>query len=444
MLPTPYTLTRAFGAASALLDQLKARLTPQLRTRTVYVPVADGSTVPQLQRYYVTPKPCSDGAQATLRLLLRLQLEAIRLVRQTPFLLEPATDGPPVPPPVSTNNEALARTRKVSSRAIRDHLAELTRIGVIVRRHFRGTNANFELWISTNLLWETDSAAAQHKPAQTRSKAPEAVLAPAGATKVPHIVGQDKQGKKEIDTAVDSLKTITAVLALTGNTGPQPAAKPAPTPPTPPRQAGQPAKEINGAGGAAAPATPPELLPVDEARDLVRRCWRYAKSTVYRGLPLSAHQEQKAEEAIWYGVYGGFGDALTRGQWERYHAQVIQRLNLVQGYLRRHPTKFLPMPFAEFVAGTGYFDAENPHGFGQTLQWLVNHERNQRRKVMTRQLLRCLRLLEQHRVREAPKRYQHLTRLQLYRDCEAKMRALGAEALQLFYAQVACPRAATA
>jgi hypothetical protein len=439
MLPTPYTLTRAFGAASQLLDQLKARLSPQLRTRTVLVPVADGSKAPQLQRYYVTPKPCSDGAQATLRLLLKLQLEAVRTVRQLPWLLEPATDGPPTPPPVSTNNEVLARTRKVSSRAIRDHLAELTRIGVITRRVFRGTNANFELWLSTKLLWETDVAAPGHKAAETSSKAAEPHLPPAGGTKVPDILCQDKQGKKEMDTAVDSLKTICRQLG-TGNTGPQPAAEPAPAGPKQPRPNDGPEKESKKAGGAAVPPSGPQLLPVEEARELVRRCWRYARSTVYRGLPLAAHQEEKAEEAIWYGVYGGFGQPLSRGQWERYHAQVIQRLGLVQGYLRRHPTKFLPLPFAEFVAGTGYFDAANPHGFGQTLQWLVNHEQNQRRKTMTRQLLRCVRLLEQHRVLEAPRRYQQMSRLQLYRDCEAKMRAQGAEALQLFYAQVAFPR----
>ena len=53
---------------------------------------------------------------------------------------------------------------------------------------------------------------------------------------------------------------------------------------------------------------------MDEGRELVKRCWRYARSTVYRGLPLNEHQEEKTLEAIWYGVYGGFGEVLSRGQ----------------------------------------------------------------------------------------------------------------------------------
>jgi len=424
LLPLPYTLRSAYGRLAQFLKRLRAQLPLQVRTRTVRGKV---------EQYLVRPKALSDGAQATARVLLVWAIDAVEQLRRVPLLLEPATDARPTPPPVATNNEQLAAFRQVSARAIRDHLRELLTIGFIARKVFRGTKANFEVYVHAEFVWNT-APAAQNGLKAANSPAP---AAPRPATKVPLIVSLEKQDKKEIEIGqVEKLVTPAAPVgagALTGNTGPQAGAKPAPTAPQRPRQATK--EEPGGAGAAERQA---------ERLALVLQAWHYAWKMLYPGRRFDEAEQHKALQAMWYGVYRGFGPALTEAEWQRYHEQVLQRLDLVAAYFQRHPNKFAPSPYAEFVAGSGYFDCENTRGFVGTEVWLARQEANNRQRNISRALLTARRALKAHRLGLAPKRSQALTSTQLFRYHEAKIRAFGPEALRRYYAQVARPTAPSA
>jgi len=427
LLPLPYTYSAAYRQLGAYLKRLKSELPVQVRTRTVQG---------QRQDYLVQPKAISDGAQATLRLILTWQIQAIEQLRRLPLLLEPATDAAPAqrtPPPVATNNEALARARGVSARAIRDHLQEGLKIGVLTRKVFRGWRADFELFIAPELVWKTSPQNAPEVPKKAHYAAPSP---PAATTNFPPIVVLERQDKKEIEIApVEKLVTPAAPHGagkLTGNTGPQAGQKPAPPKPATPRQA---TKE--GQGGAAGAQLQAERLA------WVTQAWRYAWKRLYPTRRFDEAEQHKALEAMWYGTYFGFAKPATLAEWQQYHDQVLQRIDLAAAYFERHPNKFAPSPFAEFVKGTGYFDGENARGFAGTDAWLVRRDAHNHERNIVRALLKARQQLKAHRLGIAPKRTQALTAVQLFRYHEAKLRALGPGALHRYYAQVATPTAPT-
>lgn len=150
-------------------------------------------------------------------------------------------------------------------------------------------------------------------------------------------------------------------------------------------------------------------------------------------------EQRKALEAMWYGTYHGFGKRLTPAEWQRYHDQVLQRIDLAAAYFARHDNKFATNSFAEFMKGSGYFDAENARGFSGTEAWLARQEANNRQRNISRALLKARQQLKAHRLGMAPKRTQALTNVQLFRYHEAKIRAFGPDALQRYYDQVANP-----
>lgn len=428
MLPLPYSPTAALRQLAAFLKKLKSALPAQVRTRTI-----KGVQ----QHYLVQPKACSDGARTTARLIIVYALEAVIQLRRVPLLLEPATDAAPehrTPPPVATNCEALARARGISARAVRDHLNELLKIGVITRKNNRGWQANFELFLAPALVWQKEPPAAQKGP-KTRQCAPASP--PVAATNFPPILGQDRQDTRKVEIgSVEKLVTPPAPAGpgdLTGNTGPQQAPAPAPQRPATPRQ---PTKV--GQGGAAAAQVQAERL------GWVTQAWHYAQKRLYAGRRFSDHEQEKARQAIWYGTYGGFGLSATPAEWQRYHNEVLHRIDLVARYLERHPDKSLPSPYAEFVKGAGYFDAENTRGFAGTDAWLARAEVTNRERTITRALLKARQQLKAHRLGIAPKRVQAMTSVQLFRYHETKLRAFGPDVLQRYYAQVANPTAPTA
>lgn len=427
-MPLPYTPTAAHRQVAAYLKKLKSQLPAQVRTRMVKG---------KQQHYLVQPKACSDGARTTLRLLIVYALDVVVQLRRVPLLLEGATDEAPerrTPPPVATNCEALARVRGISARAIRDHLNELLKIGAITRKNNRGWQANFELFLAPEFIWQKPAQTAQEGP----KKAKYAPLAPpVVATNFPPILVQDRQDTRKVEIGqVEKLVTPPAPAGpgeLTGNTGPQQAPNPAPTRPATPRPATK-----AGQGGAAAALVQAEQL------GWVTQAWHYAQKRLYSSRKFTDYEHERAREAIWYGTYGGFGLSATPADWQRYHNEVLHRIDLVARYLERHPEKSLPSPYAEFVKGAGYFDAENARGFAGTDAWLARAEATNRERNITRALLKARQQLKAHRLGIAPKRVQALTNVQLFRHHEAKLRAFGPDVLQRYYAQVANPTAPSA
>ena len=442
MLPLPYTPTRANGLLAKFLKMRKAKLPPQLRTRVVR-----GRT----ETYQVQPKALSDGAQATARVLLFWALDAVEQVRQVSALQAADPSQPPLPPPVATNAESLAKFRQVSARAIRDHLTELLRVGIIARKVFRGTRSNFEVYLNPEFLWKVPQPAAQ-SPKKSKFEAGQSTDSTnASATNFP-LISLEKQDKKEIEIGlVEKLLPHEAPGDLTGNTGPQVPPKIAPTAPKSPSQGPQEPKSgaaavaekagDNGPESGDKPVYNPELQArhqLEQQRlELVRATWFYAWKRLYPSRQFDSAEQERALEAIWCGTYRGFTGPEDPRQWARYHDQVMERIDLAAAYFARHEDKFAPCPYAEFVAGTGYFDAENRYGFEGTAAWLRKHHASRRQRSLSDALLKARRQMKAHRLGIAPARVQAMTTLQLFRHHEAKLRAFGEQALKRFYAQVA-------
>lgn len=442
MLPLPYTQNKALGTLAGFLNTIEKKLQPVLRKRVVTRRAGQVLDTPIEQEYLVRPKALSDGAQATGRLLLIMQLRVVEEARRVSFLQEPATDAAPTPPPVTTNSEELARLRKVSSRAIRDHLNELQQVGIVVQRNCRGWFHNFELWISTKFLWKTDAQVVSAEQSKSRTKAAPAALASPDATNFPPIEVLEKQVKKDSDSSgVEKLVTGLGQLALTGNTGLQHPPAAAPTAPKPPRQTKQATKDRGQTGGAQMPSDARKALLLEKHRDMAREFFITAWRVLYPGQSFDEREQNLWKKAVWNGVYHGFAANLSEKQWADFHQVALRRIGMVAKYLLKHPQRFLPKPFAEFVVGSGYFDAENPNGFAATQGWYERKQAQNLQQSLSRDLSTAKKRLNAHRLGLSTKRDQARTRLQLYRLLETGLRRKhGAEGLALFHAAVAAPR----
>lgn len=444
MLPLPYSQNKALGTLSGFLNTIQNRLQPVPRTRLVRKRNGKVLDTPIQETYLVTPKACSDGCQATMRLLVTMQLRAVEEARRVSFLQEPAIDAAPTPPPITTNNEELARLRRVSSRAIRDHIREAIGLGIIAVKNFRGTQANFELWISTKFLWKTDSQAVKLESAENRTKDAPAALDFAEATNFPLIEVLEKQYKKDIDSSsVDLLASSPQQTTLTGNTGPQQPQATDPKPAKQPRQAKQATKDRAKVGGAKVLSDAENELLQAKRRDMAREffdlSWKL-RSTLWPGKDFNDHEIGLWKKAVWNGVYRGFESTLTETQWAQYHKQNLKQLGMVAKYLLRRPTSWIVAPYAEYIAGSGYFDAENLKGFAGTVDWYARKEAANLQMSLTRDLNTAKKQLNAHRLGLATKRNQAKTRIQLYRLLENRLRAkYGPAGLKLFHELITPP-----
>jgi hypothetical protein len=173
------------------------------------------------------------------------------------------------------------------------------------------------------------------------------------------------------------------------------------------------------------------------AREFFTQSWK----TLYPGEAFTEHEQTLWKKAVWNGVYRGFEANLSEKEWEQYHESALKRLGMVARYLLRHPNRYLPKPYAEFVADTGYFDAANQHGFVATETWYARKQAADLQLSLTRDLNAAKRMLNAHRLGLAPRRHQEKTRMQLYRYLENKLRGkYGAPGLALFHAALAVPR----
>ena len=163
--------------------------------------------------------------------------------------------------------------------------------------------------------------------------------------------------------------------------------------------------------------------------------WAYARPLLYAGVAFDEEQHRKAQNAIWYGLFGGFDGRLTAAEYGLYHQQALERVDLVADWLKRDPGRYLPMPYAEVVAGRGYFDAGNTQGFVATEAWLAKKLVNQHRYHVASVLRKAGAELRGWRLRTAGPRVLALTYSQLYHKHLKKVLALRDDrAMDLFIA----------
>jgi hypothetical protein len=175
--------------------------------------------------------------------------------------------------------------------------------------------------------------------------------------------------------------------------------------------------------------------------DMVREAWWAFQREVYapRGMRFSEEQSRLALNAAYFGIYGGFPDDWPLRHQERYHEQVLERIGLVAAYFARNPEKYPPMPYAEHVAGKGYFDKENERGFIGTMRWYQTHLLHRQQRALADALRRARREMRQHALGAASKKVQAKTTLELFRFHEERLRQLGPQALERFYQHFSRP-----
>jgi hypothetical protein len=462
MLPVPYCFSKARIALSEYIDRRSAALPPTMRTRTLKArTLKDGTVRPaRTESYAVRGSILSDGAEKTAWAFIRLALKAVGEVRQVPLLLgaagEAADGAAPTPPPVATNSEQVCRTsvrgKRVASRTVRNHLAEMKAAGIVTRVQFRGRTHDYYVWINPQFLWEAGEKPAKNAQKPRFQSAEFAAVTPPKDTNFPPKGVHEPTQATEIETGqVDKL------LAQRGQQ--EPAVHQA----TPSGYTGQPARPVEAAQAtkkgtgratdAVSPAKPdapktgapgPKTQLAQRQRRLVYEFWWAAQRELYAPLNqlFTPEQERLALNAIYFGVYGGFPAGWPLHQQERYHEQALERLGLAAGYFARNPHKYPPMPYAEHVEGAGYFDAANQKGFVGTMAWYKTHLAHRGQRALADGLRRARRELRQHALGTAPKRAQAKTTLELYRYHEARMRQLGTPALERFYQHFSRPAVA--
>ncbi|WP_201979302.1 hypothetical protein [Hymenobacter rubidus] len=442
MLPLPLTLAQARRRWHQDYETQCAALPLQLRCRTHRAKVdAEGRVLApaRTERYYVQPKAAPATAKNTMSELILLGLRALERRNREGLDPGPAgADGLPQPPSISVNCKQLAGRFSMSARSVRTHLDLLLKLGALTAKAWHGTRADFELWINPKYLWQTPENAVESDLDRLQIGA----ILQGEQTKFPLSVAfetletrklETSQGEKLLPHEAPAPERATPAT-LTGNTGPQAEAAPA-----------VPASEKAHAGprrlpratarqkAQAAPTAPP-AGPTREQKQWVMSLWAYARQQLYAEVAFDEAQHARAQNAIWFGVFGAFRAELSEREWGLYHQQALERVDLVADWLKRHPGRFLPAPYAEIVLGRGYFDRENAQGFAATEEWLAQKMLRRHDYHVATTLRRAGAELRGWRLKTASRRVLALTASQLYHKHLKKVQALrDPRALEKFY-----------
>lgn len=440
MLPLPFTLATARRRAHAHIEQATAQLPLQVRHRIVTDRITKEK---RHETYAVQPKAVPTTCKDLLSFLCKLALRAVEETnRQPTFEFTPApavAPGEAVPlaqvPTISVNCKSLARLRGMSDRTIRTHINLLRELGAIVAKHWHGTRSNFELVLNPDFLWRTPENDVKNGVDSVFESTRLSSILTSQGTEFPVSVAFEtlETSERAIEREEKLLAQRTPdgaapqLATLAGNPGPQAAPKPAPD---------SPERASGGAAGAEPSPAPAPALSRTQLY-LVRSLWAYARPLLYAGQHFDAEQEWKAHTAILNGVFGAFGPDLTEAQWELYHAQALLRVDLVTEWLARNPGRFIPAPYAELVAGRGYFDRQNAQGFVATEAWLAKKLANQHEYRKREALRKAQAELRGWRKRTAAKRVLALTYNQLIHKHKIKIKPFGPQAERLLLAIIA-------
>jgi hypothetical protein len=429
MLPAIRTLASAKLAWHLLAETVAPGAAP-----TTHLRVVKGVAKQVVRR---AKKLLSNGAKITGELIIQLVRQATQRLASTPTLWSQVvmTDaGVPELPPLYTNGVELGQKRGLTDRTIRTHIQELKKAGLITRSKYRGTNASYCLWINPDFVWETASAA----PKSAKTSTSESVFLSPSGINLPLIeVLETTRSSKSAISQVEKLVTHREVgeagktgIPFTGSAGPQ--------------RGSEPGSQVSksGAGGAGT-ARAERFLEKAAARGTGAReaekrrnvewFWSYAKAVIYKGKVFNAEAERQAKNAIWFGVFGGFL-ASEPADWDAWRPGLQRRIELAGAWLARNPSCYPAAPYAEVLAGCGYFDAGNNKGFARTLGWWRTELAKRQQGAVERALDEALTELHQRRRLDAGQRRVQASRrarqkdlLELHRFHHTKLARLGGD-----------------
>lgn len=344
-------------------------------------------------------------------------------------------------PTLQTNNHQLAKLVKCSSRTIQRHVVRLREAGIITNKTFHGSNANYELLINPEILLIREKLSVENTKQQLKRnlEAPlqnqlNATLSNSSTTNCPHTYSSNNSYiKNNIIIPVDKLKRSSLPLTgmnssgyMTGNTT---------------GNAGEIVQKKNEkqifekkfdeeAGEIVSRAAQPGHRNV--APDVVRDnslitytslFWMMSRNLLYRNVDLTEHQVSIAKQLI-YKLY----EPVATENLSNVHSQYIERIALVDKYLRKDPGKrFVTLPYL-------YFNTNNPNGFVGTKKWFYD---DQKRKAEVQRELVVSRLIRSYVNNDKKEPSKRVPRLQLFRQSENTIGKFNCpELLQRFHAAV--------
>ncbi|WP_299755345.1 hypothetical protein [uncultured Pontibacter sp.] len=421
-----YTKNINQGNALAAWWKLAAKYNNSLPTHPVVRTYADGTqkTV-YIRKGIITKSVIETGEKLILR-----YIESYNQARKQGLIEDEA-------PSLSTNSIELGRLFQTSDRTVRAHLNVLKRpgVGFISQYNFRGTRANYELWISPEILWPGQSEPAKNAQKSSNSQLQNKNLPHIKQPETPETIEKesthvDKCGVAAQQRALPGGEGAGNTCgAFTSDTGPQEPAKIAVTAPEKPVAAKKPETVAAGA------ATVEKQARMAIYRTFVENFWAIAWKLVYPTGEFTEYNQRMAKNAIFFGVYRGFSNDWSIEKWESYHLQVVEQLKLVANYYENNPDKHPPLPYAQYKPGTGYFDAENERGFRNTFAWWQRQQVWKKQAKVNDALRRAEKEIRLHKQGVLRDELQRLSPLQMFRRQETKLKRFGKAALDKFYAQ---------
>lgn len=287
------------------------------------------------------------------------------------------------PPSVLTNCPRVAKFARCTDRTVRNHLTRLEKLGFL-RRKFRGSKHNFELWISPKYLFGEEAT-------EIRQIAPQGASAPGQRKNFPHNStqgqiletekgsadmfishGESNQGQRgRTETGKEPLDALPEGQnesrggAAAGLQGEAIAAHG--------EENGTPHEDLVAIGRenerrANRPSPPKGLDP--KFTRLLFEFWLYAWKVIYPTREFSRQQQEKALSAISKGVFENFQGDWTDEQWLSYYQVQLAKVDKAGRYYDNHPDAYCPDPYAVRIPGKGYFDCENLKGFIGIDSWM--------------------------------------------------------------------------
>jgi hypothetical protein len=356
----------------SLVESLRLEQAPRVHKRSAHEVLGK----PRPEATIITrPKAVCDGGKETGLTLIQMTRQMVQRLLNKPVLSEALVDsaGRYQLPPLSVNARTLMERRGLSEVTMRSHLKQLQRAGLIKARKFRGTRANFHVWINPDFVWEVPVESPKSVVGADSESNPQPLFSDPNhknlsLTEVLEPLEPLQFQVVEVDKLPLHPETGTPLLEPEGCMEPG----------TAPHDAGQAAKSRHRGRAAARKAaqTPENEQAVQAARRaragaLGARFFQYAKTMLYSTIrPFSALEEQWAKKAIWEGQYRPLLDATPEAQWDRVHEMMMRRVDLAYWYFQRHPDSYPSLPWAEITSGQGYFDAGNMNGFERTRFWI--------------------------------------------------------------------------
>ena len=345
--------------------------------------------------------------RATAELMIRLYLKQLNKLSQCFPSEENELPG------FKTYNASLAKCKGCTTRTIINHKERLKKAGFIISEEHRGAQG-IELFLSLEIVLNhsktvTDSGEEILKiEPETHFKEEK--------TKNFHPLVHEPHEQRNNNSTVENSKGVRQEAHENGlfqN-------KPTRTVHEPDKNTGEIANSTSNACEKSTEVDRISLL------SFVRQFWEFTRKVLYPQLILSDPEERDIMNMIWASVYFKFNGDLSVKKWSEYHEQAIDRIIMVKKWLDRSPHHWIPKPHL-------YFSPHNEkNGFQVTLQWLLKREIL---KMEVQQQLEMQRVrYEQNQHENGRGRYKHLSRLQLFRIHEERLRKFkNPEALNTYY-----------